>query len=288
MGLRQALRRPDQIGDQRYAEHDERRRDGDGQNPRRGFYRLLRRRIVARTVRIHLELVSMHRRRDVLDLLLADIGEMHRQLVRHLLVNRARDADAADRRDALQARRDVDAVAKQVAVALDHIADGDADTEAHLPAGRIGHVAGAQAFLNIDGAADRLDGAGKFGKHGIAGGIEDAAAGAGDKVIHHAAVGREPPQRLLLVFGDELAVTGDVGGENGRDFSFHRTPAASETDIPSMPDRNGATQPAQSRRSPAVFGASDAKSLLPRLNARNTVAARRARPGAISIARDGA
>ena len=168
----------------------------------------------------------MDRVGNILDLLLANVGEMHRQLVGDLLVDGARDADAADRRDALQARRDVHAVAEQIAVALDHVADGDADAEAHLPAGRIGHVAGAQAFLDVDGAAHRLDGAGKFGEHGVARGIENPPAGARDEVVHHRAIGGEPPQRLLLVFGDELAVAGDVGSENGRDFSIHRTPAA--------------------------------------------------------------
>src|ERR1700682_1711554 len=166
-------------------------------------------------------------RRDILDLLLADIGELHRELVGDLLVDGARDADAADRRDALQTRRDVYAVAEKIAVALDHVADGDADAEAHLPAGRIGRVAGAQAFLDVEGAAHRLDGAGKFGEHGVARGIENPPAGAGDEVVHHRAIGGEPPQRLLLVFGDELAVAGNVGSENGRDFSVHRTPAAS-------------------------------------------------------------
>ena len=175
----------------------------------------------------HLELVGMDRGRNILDLLLADIGELHRELVGDLLIDRARDTDATDRRDALQPRRDVDAVAEQIAVALDHVADGDADTEAHLPAGRIGHVARAQAFLDVDGATHRLDGAGKFGEHGVARGIENPPAGTRDEIVHHRAIGGEPPQRLLLVFGDELAVAGDVGSENGRDFSIHRTPAAS-------------------------------------------------------------
>jgi hypothetical protein len=144
-------------------------------------------------------------------------------------VDRARNADAADRRDTLQPRRDVDAVAEEIAVALDHVADRNADAKAHLPAGRIGHVARAQALLNVDRAAHGLDRAGKFGEHRVAGGIEDAAAGPRDEVIHHAAIGGEPPQRLLLVLGDEPAVARHVGGKNGRDFSFHRTPAAPVT-----------------------------------------------------------
>ena len=221
----------DQVSDGGDGDRRNRRNDCGRQDP---WTRLLPASLPARfhahIVRPHLELVGMDRRRDILDLLLADIGELHRQFVGDLLVDGARDADAADRRDAFQARRDVDAVAEKIAVALDHVADGDADAEAHLPAGRIGHVAGAQALLDVDGAAHRLDRAGKFGEHGVARGIENPAAGARDEVVHHRAIGGEPPQRLLFVFGDELAVAGDVGSENGRDFSFHRTPAASLTE----------------------------------------------------------
>ena len=55
----------------------------------------------------------MHRRRDVLHLLRADVGELHRQLVGDLLVHRARNADAADLGEAFEARGDVDAIAEQ-------------------------------------------------------------------------------------------------------------------------------------------------------------------------------
>ncbi len=76
----------------------------------------------------------MHRIGNVLDLLLADIGELDGQLVGHLLVHRARHADAADRGNASSGRaRDVDAVTQQIAVALDHIADCNADAKIHLP-----------------------------------------------------------------------------------------------------------------------------------------------------------
>src|SRR6516165_1162396 len=37
----------------------------------------------------HFHLVSVNRRRNILDVLLADIGEVNRELVRHLFVNRA-------------------------------------------------------------------------------------------------------------------------------------------------------------------------------------------------------
>ncbi len=163
----------------------------------------------------------MHRRRDILHLLRADIGEAHRELVRDLLVDRARHADAADRRDAFQPRRDVDALAEQIAVALHHVADRDADAERHLAARRIGHVARAQAFLDVDRAAHGFDRRRKFGQHGIARGVEDAPRGFRDEVVDHLAIGGEPAQRLLLVLRDEPAVTRDIRGEDRRDLALH-------------------------------------------------------------------
>ena len=140
-------------------------------------------------------------------------------------MNGARDADATDLGKTLQPRRDVDAVAEQVAVALDHVADGDADAERHLPARRIGHVAGSQAFLDVDGAAHRIDGAGKLREHGIAGGVEDATAGLRDEIVHDLAVGGQTPQRLLFILGDQSGVTGNVRCEDRRDLAFHLRPA---------------------------------------------------------------
>src|ERR1700733_6364921 len=99
----------------------------------------------------------MDRCRDILDLLLADIGELHRQLVGDLLVDGARNADAADLGKALETGRDIDAITEQIAVALDDTANGDADTETHVAAGRISEVAGAQTFLDVDRAPDGLD-----------------------------------------------------------------------------------------------------------------------------------
>jgi len=58
-------------------------------------------------------------------------------------VHGARDADAARIREALEAGGDIDAVAQEVAVPLDDVADGDADAEEKPPARRKREVAGA-------------------------------------------------------------------------------------------------------------------------------------------------
>ena len=151
----------------------------------------------------HRHHVGVHRRRDVLHFLRADIGELHRQLVGDLLMHGAGDADAADLGQPLEPGGDVDAVTEQIAVALDHVADGDADAERHLPARRIGHVAGSQDLLDVDRAAHRIDRARKFREHGIARGVEDASVRLCDEIVDDFAIGGQTPQRLLLVFRDQ-------------------------------------------------------------------------------------
>jgi hypothetical protein len=131
-------------------------------------------------------------------------------------MHRAEDADAADFGDPLQARGDVDAVAEQIAITLDHVADGDADAKAHLPARLIRKVPGTQAFLDVDRATHRFDRARKFREHGIACGVENPPIRLGDEVVDHGAIGGETPQRFLFVLGDQPRVAGNIGGENRR------------------------------------------------------------------------
>ncbi len=163
----------------------------------------------------------MHRSGNILHFLRADVGELNRQFVDDLLMHRARHADAADFGEAFQARRDVDAITQQVAVALDHVTDGNADAELHLATGRIGHVAGSQAFLDIDGAAHRFHRARKLREHRIARRVEDPPSRLDDEVVGDRAVGRQPAQRLFLVLGDQSAVAGNIGRKNRRDLAFH-------------------------------------------------------------------
>ena len=169
----------------------------------------------------HRHHIGVHRRRDVLHFLGADIRELHRQLVGNLFVHRARDADAADLGEALEACRDIDAIAEEIAVPLDDIADGDADAKRHLPARRIRHVPGAQAFLDVDRTAHGFDCARKFGEDGVTCGVEDPAAALGDEIVGHLTIGRQPAQRLLFVLGNQSAVAGNIGRKNCRDLAFH-------------------------------------------------------------------
>src|SRR5436190_23575720 len=116
----------------------------------------------------------MHWVGDVLDLLFANVVELNRKLIHDLLMHCPRNADATGLSEPFQAGRDVDTVAQKVALALHHVADGDADTKIHLPACWIRKIAGAQTLLDIDRTAHGIDGAWKLGQHSVAGSIEDA------------------------------------------------------------------------------------------------------------------
>ena len=164
-------------------------------------------------------------------------------------MHRARDADAADFGETFQTRRDVDAITQQIAVALDHIPDGNADAKLHLAAGRIGHVAGSQAFLNIDRATHRLHRARKLGEHRIASGVEDPPSRLDDEVVGHRAIGRQPPQRFFLVLGDQSAVAGNIGCKNRRDLAFHDDQPPAPMDRPENAATREQAQPRLRERS---------------------------------------
>ena len=201
--------------------------------------------------------IGVHRRRNVLHHPRADVDKSHRQLSLHLLMHRARNADAADFGQAFEACGDVDTIAKEIALAHNHVADANADAVEHLPAVRISEVPRAHAFLDIDGAAYRVDGARELGKNCIAGGIENAAAGYRDEVVSSGSTRHHSPQRLFFIIGDQPAVLGDVGHQNSGDLAFHRMNYPKETGR-SRPSHVGTTeqsrgvQPSRKHVNPAV------------------------------------
>jgi hypothetical protein len=92
-----------------------------------------------------------------------------------MVADGARDADAARRRQCLQPCRDVDAVAVNVAAVGDHVAEIDPDAKSEAPLlGEIQIAVGHRA-LNFAGAAHRVDHAGEFRQHAVAGGLDDPA-----------------------------------------------------------------------------------------------------------------
>ena len=181
-----------------------------------------------------------HRLGNVLERLLAQIVPGDLDLAAHLAMRIVGDADAAGLGDRLQPGGDIDAVAENVVVVDDDVADMDADAKREAAVLRHGRrCASAMRALNVDRAAHGVDGAGEFDQHAVAGGLDDAAAMFGDfRIDQRAPAVLEPRQSSLFVAPHEPAVTDDVRRKNGRQTALHagachtlssietRTPAA--------------------------------------------------------------
>ena len=106
--------------------------------------------------------VGAHRPLDVLELLLAQITEGEVELARSVLAYPRRNANATGLGQAFEPRRNVDAVAKDVAILDDDVADVDADPKFDAAVGHIGvapgHLPGAKQTHGraVSGSSDRL------------------------------------------------------------------------------------------------------------------------------------
>src|SRR5215475_2626314 len=128
----------------------------------------------------HIDPVHPDRARDILDTLLSQIDERQRQPVTDMVAHSARNADPTRLRQCLEPCRDVNAVAVNIAVLRDHVAEVDADPKVHSLVRRHLHIEQGHTLLHLDGAAYSLDHAGKFNKHSIARRPHDPATVLGD------------------------------------------------------------------------------------------------------------
>ena len=165
--------------------------------------------------------VGAHRPFDVLQRLLAEIGEAILHPVAHLSVGILRDADPAGLTDAFEPRGDVDAVAHQVAVALlDHVAEVDADPELDAAIRRHAGIAFAHGVLHLDRAAHRVDDAAELDQRPVSGALDHAPMMHGNRRVDQIAAQRpQPRQRAVLVCSGEPAVADDVRDQDRGDFS---------------------------------------------------------------------
>src|SRR5271169_935374 len=123
----------------------------------------------------NLQGVNPDRLGDVLELRRAEIGDGEIEPALHLTISVLGEADRARRGNTFQSRRNVDAVAHQIAVALhDDVAQMYADAE--LDSAVLGHagVALDHRVLDLDRAADGVDDASEFDQRAVAGALDDA------------------------------------------------------------------------------------------------------------------
>src|SRR5262245_5696611 len=95
--------------------------------------------------------------RYILQLLVAEVHEVDRQLVADLLVDTARNTDAAGICERLKPFSDIDSVAKQVAPFDDHIAQIDSDAKQHSLGFWRHLIEQADRPLNLDAGSKCVD-----------------------------------------------------------------------------------------------------------------------------------
>ena len=161
--------------------------------------------------------IDAHWPGNVLDLLLAQILEDEGQPVAHMFVHGIGDEHPAGIGQGLDPRGDIDAVAIEVVALDDHVAEIDADAQLDAVVRRDTRVLLRHCLLHRDRAAHRVDDAGKFHQHAVAGGVDDAALMLGDFRIEEFAAQRlEALEGTLLVRSHQPRVARHIGGEDRR------------------------------------------------------------------------
>jgi hypothetical protein len=136
-------------------------------------------------------------------------------------MNDVRNADAARLRNALKARRYVDAIAKDVVAINDDVAHIDADAELDVLAGRQIGISFRHRALNVDGATNRIDRTGELYQRAIARSLDDAAAILRDLWVDEGfAQGFECSVGALFIAAHQATVAYDVGREDCGKPSF--------------------------------------------------------------------
>jgi hypothetical protein len=171
--------------------------------------------------RVEVDPVDSDRLGDVLDPVLAHRLEGEVELRLDLVPDVAGDADAARLGQPLQAGRDIDTIAQDVAVLDDDVADVDADPERDAPI--LGHrgLALDNAVLNRDRAFDRIHRARELDQGTIAHQLDDSAVVLGDQRLDELLAQRpQPRDRAGLVVADQPAVADHVRGQNRRELAI--------------------------------------------------------------------
>ena len=87
---------------------------------------------------------------------------------------------------------------------------------------RHGDILPGHFALQFDGAAHRLDGAGKLDQHAVAGGLDEVAAMRGEGGLDkRLSDGLQPGQRALVIVPHQAAVVGDVRRQHRRKPPLH-------------------------------------------------------------------
>jgi hypothetical protein len=167
-----------------------------------------------------LERIDPDRLGDVLELRRTEIAHCKIEARLHLPIGVLGKTDRARRGDTLQSRRDIYAIAHQVAVALfDDITKMNTDPELELAIGWQAGVPLDHAVLHLDGAAHGVDHAAELNEASVAGPLHHAPVMHGDCRIDQIASKRpQPRQCAILVPARKPAVSDHIGRKYRREF----------------------------------------------------------------------
>src|SRR5579863_8127647 len=172
--------------------------------------------------RAYADHVDSHRPGDVLQRLLAKVAELRFDPAADVLVGRAGETDAAWLGDALEPRRDVDAVAEDVLAVDQHVAEMDADAIEDALVLRDALIALGHQLLDGDSAFDGGDDRRELDEHAVAHRFDDPPAMAGDERPRRLAMRQHRPRRADLILAHQTRIADDIGGEDRRQFALAR------------------------------------------------------------------
>src|SRR2546430_16030779 len=118
---------------------------------------------------------NAYRPLDVLQGLLAHIFESKIEPVANMVADWSRDRYPARRSDALQARRNVDTIAKNILSLHNDVAHVNADAKFDALILRCTGISFSDATLQLGGARHRVHDTGKLHQHSVAGQFDDSS-----------------------------------------------------------------------------------------------------------------
>jgi hypothetical protein len=137
------------------------------------------------------------------------------------VVHGPRNADAARLGQGFEVGRNVHGVAIEVVVLNDHVTEVDPDAELEALFSRKIGVALDHRLLPLDGAANRLDRAGKLDQQPITGGLDDPAVVPGDAGLDQfPPAGPQPGEGAFFVGTRQARIAGDVGRQDRDELAF--------------------------------------------------------------------
>jgi hypothetical protein len=160
--------------------------------------------------------------RDVFKFLLAEVLKLDVDLIADLAISVVRDANAARLRDAFQSRGNVNAVAENIAVLDDDVADMNANTDFNTQVSRDALITLRHSLLCLDRTTRGINSAPEFDQESVAGAFDNAAVVLGDRRLEEfPTMGIEARECPFLVRAHEPTVAGDIRRENGSEPPFH-------------------------------------------------------------------